>query len=138
MLYFDWYIGLGRLMGMNKRDSAFIIIILAIALLSYVFMNASGNKDGDMVVVTVDGNPYGSYKLDEDKEIEVKNEHGYNIISINDGQVSMENADCPDKYCVKQGPISKSNESIICLPHKLVVEIAGDDNEIGDIDSVAK
>lgn len=125
---------------MNKRDIALIIIILIIAVLSYCIMNISIDKDGDMVLVTVDGKSYGTYKLHEDREFEIQNEYGYNIISIHDGEVCIKDADCPDKYCVKQGKISKNNESIICLPHKLVIETVRtmDDGGAGDIDSVAK
>ncbi len=41
----------------------------------------------------------------------------------------MDKADCPDKLCVKQGKISKSGESIICLPHKVVVKISAEERE---------
>ena len=125
---------------MNKRDIAFIIIIMVVAILSYFIMNISGERDGDMVLITVDGRLYGTSKLHEDREIEMKNEYGYNIISIHDGQVSVTDADCPDKYCVKQGEISKNDESIICLPHKLVIETVRtmDDGGTVDVDSVAK
>ncbi len=125
---------------MNKRDFAFIVIIIIVATLSYFIMNIGSDRDGYMVKVTVDGKLYGTYPLDEDKTIEIKNADGFNTVSIHDGQVSVTDADCKDKYCVKQGVISNNNESIICLPHKLVVEIAGtvDNNEVGEVDSIAK
>ena len=37
----------------------------------------------------------------------------------------MTDADCPDKLCVKTGRISKTGETIVCLPHRVVVEIIG-------------
>ena len=37
----------------------------------------------------------------------------------------MTEADCPDGYCKRQGEISTEKETIVCLPHKLVVEIQG-------------
>ena len=125
---------------MNKRDFAFIVIIIIVATLSYFIMNIGSDRDGYMVKVTVDGKLYGTYPLDEDKTIEIKNADGFNTVSIHDGQVSVTDADCKDKYCVKQGVISNNNESIICLPHKIVVEIAGtvDNNEVGEVDSIAK
>ena len=49
-----------------------------------------------------------------------------NMLVIKDGHASIKNADCPDGLCIKQGSISKSNESIICLPNKLVVRIVED------------
>lgn len=49
----------------------------------------------------------------------------YNLFSVSDGSVRMEVADCPDQICVHHIPIKGGGESIICLPHKLVVEIGG-------------
>ena len=69
--------------------------------------------------------------------IEVVNEFGVNKITIKDGQVFMKEADCPDQYCVKHRTISKTNETIVCLPHKLVVEVLAQ-GDTGDIDSVAQ
>ncbi len=45
----------------------------------------------------------------------------YNVVEICDGKASVTEADCPDKLCVGQREISGNGESIICLPHKLVV-----------------
>lgn len=50
----------------------------------------------------------------------------YNLLCISDGKVRMESADCKDQICVHHKPISGIRESIICLPHKLVIEIVGD------------
>lgn len=55
----------------------------------------------------------------------------YNLISIIDGKVTMEAADCRDQICVHHKPIMSERESIICLPHKLVVEIKGSGRKTG-------
>lgn len=50
----------------------------------------------------------------------------YNLLIIADGEVRMAAADCRDQICVQHRPVSDAGESIICLPHRLVVEIMGD------------
>ena len=35
----------------------------------------------------------------------------------------MIDADCPDQLCVNQRAVSADNESIICLPNRVIVEI---------------
>ena len=63
-----------------------------------------------------------------------------NIIIIKDGKASMAKADCPDKICVNHAAISKKGETIVCLPHKVVVEVV-DGNGIQDgnqIDIISK
>lgn len=49
-----------------------------------------------------------------------------NIIVIEKGKVSVIDANCPDKICVEHKEIDSVGETIICLPHKLIVEIVGD------------
>ena len=48
----------------------------------------------------------------------------------------MISAKCPDKLCVQQKAISKSGESIICLPYKIVVRVEGA-KDASDYDSIA-
>jgi len=45
-------------------------------------------------------------------------------------------ADCPDRLCVKQRAISKQGETIVCLPHRLIVKIEGGDAP--DVDGVVR
>ena len=45
---------------------------------------------------------------------------------IKDGKAWVKEADCPDKICAKHRPISRSGESIICLPHKLVITVVNE------------
>lgn len=58
----------------------------------------------------------------------------YNLLVVSGADVSMEAADCQDQICVHHRPIRGGGESIICLPHKLVAEIAGGaDSETPDV-----
>lgn len=61
----------------------------------------------------------------------------YNLLSVSGSEVSMEAADCRDQICVNHRPVSAGGESIICLPHRLVVEIAGGTDE-ETLDGVVK
>lgn len=62
----------------------------------------------------------------------------YNLLSIREGTVTMQAADCRDQICVHHIPISGSNESIICLPHKLVIAVTGEQGEDAALDGVVK
>lgn len=80
-------------------------------------------NDGKTVRIQIDGEEYSVYSLFEDKEIIIEEKRGKNIVKIEAGKVSMIYADCPDQYCVHHAPIHDSYEPIVCLPHRLVVEI---------------
>lgn len=58
----------------------------------------------------------------------------YNIVMCMDGEIRVAEADCPDGICAAHVPVSKTGENIICLPHKLVIEIIG--NEGSELDGV--
>ena len=34
-------------------------------------------------------------------------------------------ADCPDKVCMNPSHIEKPGQSLVCLPHKVMIEIKG-------------
>lgn len=120
---------------MKRNDVILIAAVLCIALglLSYMLL---GTKDGEIVVITVDGNVYKEVSLFTDQEIEIKQGEEVNIVKIQNGTVTMIEADCRDQICVKQKEISHKGESIICLPHKVVVTIEGD--EPVEIDGVSE
>ena len=92
--------------------------------------------EGTFALVTVDGEERGRYPLSENAEVEIGDGEHYNLLVIKDGAAEVIDADCPDKLCVNMGEIRYSGQSIICLPHKTVVEII--DGERGGEDVVAR
>lgn len=125
---------------MNKRDGILVLVLLVLAGVSYLVFASGTSTEGNQVVITIDGTVYGSYPLNQNKEIEIKTENGLNTVIIEEGKVYMKDADCPDQYCVKQGKISHSKETLVCLPHKLVVEVRVQESSLeeNDIDVIAQ
>ena len=87
---------------------------------------------GEYVLVIVDGRETARYRLDSELTTDIETEGGHiNTLVITGGKAEITSADCPDKLCVNQKPISRAGESIICLPHKLVIRIEG----AGEVDA---
>ena len=80
-------------------------------------------NEGNAVIVTVAGDEVAILNLDDDFEQEILTENGKNTLVIKDGYADIISADCYGNDCVHQKKISKNGEMIVCLPHKLVVEI---------------
>lgn len=122
---------------LNRRDVILMVLILAASGISYVL---AVGKQGSEIVITVDGKEFGTYTLEEDGEIVIETKEGYNRVVIQDGKAYMKDADCPDRYCVSQGSIQKENQTVICLPHKLVVEVAAGENsnDAEDVDAISR
>ena len=105
----------------NRYDRLFLVILAGVILLLFLYQHFAGSK-GSYILVTQNGEKIGEYSLLENQTFVVTDEnHSYNTIVIENGQVWIDQADCPDKLCVKQGKISKNEQSIICLPHKLTI-----------------
>lgn len=77
-----------------------------------------------VVVVTVDGAVWRTLPLSAERAVfTVKTPRGQNRIVLNGGTVAVEDADCPNRLCQKQGAISRPGEVIACLPHHLLIEV---------------
>ncbi|MBQ6848407.1 MAG: NusG domain II-containing protein [Clostridia bacterium] len=109
-----------------KNDIMLVSIILVVALILFLFFKFS-LKTGDMVVISINGETAFKLPLNTDTEKTVKSELGENVILIKGGIAQIISADCRDKICVHHEAISKSGETIVCLPHKLVVVINGEE-----------
>ena len=54
---------------------------------------------------------------------------GWNEVKIENGEISICDADCPDRTCVKTGVLRSESVPIVCLPHRLVIRFADKENK---------
>ena len=124
----------------KKADIVLLIIILVVGIPLSVLSLTEG-IGGDKVRISLDGEIYGVYPLGEDREIDVTEDGHTNHITIKDGQVSMSYSTCRNQVCVNTGAISKTKDSIVCLPNRVVVEIishgSGKSGAGGDADVIS-
>ncbi len=102
-------------------DIILISILLLIIVLGLIFLRPKSK--GEYVTVSSSGEIIGKYPLYESIETDIKTEKGINRLAINEGYASITFADCKNNICVKSSAISKIGESIVCLPHSLIIEI---------------
>lgn len=106
-----------------KNDIFLIIAIIAVAIAA-LSLFAVFSKPGDYVVVNIDGIEANRYPLSDNLKTDIITGDGnINTLVIEDGRAYVSYADCPDKICVSHRKISRDGESIVCLPHKLVISI---------------
>lgn len=110
------------------RNDILLISLLLVIILVVAFCLLFWQKEGTTVEVTVNGVPYGTYSLDENRVVLIATEAGANRLVIENGKAFVEAASCPDGICVAHRPISGTRESIICLPHGVVISIRGTDD----------
>ena len=113
----------------KRKDVILIVVVLIVAAIGFGAKFLFAEKGGT-VTISVDGKTYGTYSLDEDKTINVDD---HNKVVIKDGVVHMEDADCPDKLCIKQGKIDSNGQKIVCLPNKTIVEVSSEKESDYDV-----
>jgi hypothetical protein len=122
----------------KKSDIYLVVGLLAVAFIFWLILGFFVKKQGQTVVVKVDGAVVYELSMQENTTVTVEGyQGGENVIVIENGAVSMTDADCPDKLCVHSGEKTKTGETIVCLPHRVVVEITGDLDDDG-IDAVVQ
>lgn len=102
----------------KKGDKIVILFACVLIVLSFLFAFWVSDP-GERVVVKKNNEIVFEGKLKDDTEINIKT----NKVIIKDGYVFVESATCKNQICVKHKKISKSGESIVCLPNKVTVEI---------------
>ena len=118
---------------MNMKSSKTWIVIFAAVLVicaaAFLLLKGSGGH-GTVAVIRVDGEIYKKINLDTVAvayDMEIKTEFGYNKLHIEHDGISVTEADCRDHICMDQGKVSQAGVPIVCLPHRLTIEIEGDD-----------
>lgn len=115
-----------------KKDIILFAGILLAAFLLWLIPSLLNRDAAAMVTVHQDGREIGTYPLEKEQTISIPyGENSYNLLFISGGEASISDADCPDGLCVRQKAVSRNGESIICLPHKLVIQVvAGKEKEL--------
>ena len=136
-LRITWY-NEGMMERKTKRND--ILLIMGLLVMALLFSMGLAlyrqiNTRHPVAVVRIGEIEYGRFPLDVEitETIELSN-GAYNILKIENGKADITEASCPDGICVRHWAISKQNETIVCLPNQVVVEI--ENGEESDVDSM--
>ena len=119
---------------MKKRDLILIACFLLAALALFgVSRLMAGSNPGTAFVVAIDGNEKLRGSLSVNATYPVEQEDGsMNRVTVKDGYVFMEEANCRDGLCMRQGRTDTAAKTIVCLPHKLTVTVIREDGSQND------
>ncbi|MFR4250168.1 MAG: NusG domain II-containing protein [Christensenellales bacterium] len=115
-----------------RKDLLFIaglIVVICSAMFAISFFAPQLGSHAE-VCIKVNGQETGRYPLNENREIPLQTEYGYNLVVIENGSVFVREADCNNHDCISQGSMNLDNYTqrflgnlIVCLPHKLEIEL---------------
>lgn len=115
-----------------KKADIILVITLVILGLGVSFFLGQNHQASTAVIITVDGEEQGTYDITEDRNIVLP---VGNTVTIKDNSVYMSDSTCPGKDCIHQGKINAASSTIVCLPHRVVIEVQGGESEY---DSLSK
>ena len=114
-----------------------VCTIFILGIIGSIFMILKPH--GQTVQIIQDRKVLYTIDLDnsDDRTIVTEYQGSKNVIRIQDYQIYMEDAECPDQTCVKMGFLKSSASPIVCLPNKLIIRFVDKENT-GQIDPPKK
>ena len=109
----------------SHRNDAILIATLLLAWGALLLWLGLTRQIGGVARVQIDGETVMELPLSQDARVELGEPGHGNTLVIENGAAQVIAADCPDQVCVRQGAVRYNGESIVCLPHKLIVSIEG-------------
>lgn len=111
---------------MRRGSLISMSVLIAFALLGWLAVQHFGAApEGSALAakVTQDGAVVATLPLSENARQTFTCDEGVNTVVVQDGAVHIEDADCKGGDCMKQGTIDSTGRLLVCLPHKLIVEV---------------
>ena len=118
----------------HRNDAILVAVLLAAGGALMLYLNLT-RQAGGRVSVRIGGEIIMELSLDKDAQVVLGSGEHTNTLVIKNGMAQVVEAGCPDQICVNQGAIQYEGESIVCLPHRLVVTVEG--GQAGDVDITA-
>lgn len=115
------------------------LVVLAVILLAAglaFFQWRGGQAEGLTAVVSVDGAEVDRF-LPEAESLRTYTNNGYTLeVACTEDGLRVTRSDCPTQDCVHTGAITRSGQSIVCLPARIIIRLEGGQAEPGDVDAV--
>ena len=102
------------------------LILLAVCAVCCAIFFRGGEKP--LAEISSDGEVICTVDLRIDQDMEIKSETGgTNLIVVENEQIRVKEASCPDQVCVQRGACS-GGAPVVCLPNRLVITFLGESN----------
>lgn len=115
---------------MKLFDWIAVFAVLVIGIVG-IAVNLTREVGAQVEIVTPDSRYL--YPLTEDREITVQGELGDYLIEISNGKVRAVESVCGAQICVMRGWISRSGDSIVCVPNRIMITITEQDQDLDAI-----
>ena len=119
-----------KTLRMKPLDFILVICLMVVSFTPFLLLGSKGGTSRQ-AQLRVDSQVIKTFDLTKDQIYIYQDADGdLNKIEVRDGRIAIVYANCGDQICVRKGFINKTGQTIVCLPHKLVIEVmpSGDDD----------
>ena len=122
----------------NLWDILVVLAVVALAAASALTVWPGRDSGSLTAVVTADGEELDRFApADLAAGPRTYAHNGYTLtVTAEDGGLRVSEADCPTQDCVHTGTISRSGQSIVCLPARIIIQLSGGQADPGGVDVV--
>ena len=122
----------------NLWDILVVLAVVALAAASALTVWPGRDSGSLTAVVTADGEELDRFApADLAAGPRTYTHNGYTLtVTAEDGGLRVLEADCPTQDCVHTGAISRSGQSIVCLPARIIIQLTGGQADPGGVDVV--
>ncbi|MEW6348100.1 MAG: NusG domain II-containing protein [Thermodesulfobacteriota bacterium] len=108
---------------LTAADKALLVAVLVIGVGLFYAMPKWLGRGGGGVEVRSGNTVVSRYTLDGNRTVAVPGPLGKTVVRIEAGKVSVIAAPCPNRTCMKTGPVDRHGGIIVCVPNRVVVRV---------------
>lgn len=107
-------------------DFIIALLLLAVSFLPFLMLHPRKTNTSHThltAVVEVNNHKVKSFNLNHNTRWIYHHNNEMNAVEVKNKRIRVYEANCKDQICVKQGWKSQAGQTIVCLPHKFLIQI---------------
>lgn len=100
-------------------------VLLACLLCSGLVWAFWPRDKGEVAVIVGSGGLVAEVSMDRPDTLAVKGPLGTTYVVVGGGEAKIISSPCPQKLCVRSGPVRRPGEVVVCIPNRVAVTIKG-------------
>ena len=102
-----------------------LVIVASCIAIIFMFQQFWSMVPASKLKIRQGNQVFGTYDLNQVRELKIIGPMGESLISINQGKVRFKQSPCHNQYCVHQGWLSRAGQVAICLPNQISLQLMG-------------
>ena len=99
-----------------------LILILVLFSVGSIFLTSAFVSHPSYILIEVNGELIGQFRLSENREINIDGKIGETIILIENNDAKVIDSPCPHKLCMQK----RLGDLIVCIPNGVVIKFKND------------